>query len=157
MRMGFGRISYCALHWLLCEWYLLRKIEFRLNQCGLMMPYGNTDQGKHYPGKGFCAWRSKALACSFMDWSSVGSLQWRHNGRDSVSNHQPHQCLLSRLFRRKSIKTWKIRVTGLCAGISPVTSEFPAHMASYAENVSIWWRHHDLVIHLKMTWNISDT
>ena len=24
----------------------------------------------------------------------------------------------------------------------PGTGEFPAQMASYAENVSIWWRHH---------------
>ena len=27
-------------------------------------------------------------------------------------------------------------------GISPGTGEFPAQMASNAENVSIWWRHH---------------
>ena len=28
-------------------------------------------------------------------WSSpLFSLQWRHNGRDGVSNHQPHNCLL---------------------------------------------------------------
>ena len=27
------------------------------------------------------------------------SLQWRHNGRDDVSNHQPHDCLLNRLFK----------------------------------------------------------
>ena len=26
---------------------------------------------------------------------------------------------------------------------SPVTGEFPAQMVSNAENVSIWWRHHD--------------
>ena len=26
-------------------------------------------------------------------------LRWRHNGRDSVSSHQPHDCLLNRLFR----------------------------------------------------------
>ena len=39
-------------------------------------------------------------------------------------------------------KTSKLRVTGLCAGNSPVTGEFPAQMASKAENVSIWWRHH---------------
>ena len=39
-------------------------------------------------------------------------------------------------------KTSKLRVTGLCAGNSPGTGEFPAQMASYAENVSIWWRHH---------------
>ena len=74
------------------------------------------------------------------------SLQWRHNERDSVSNHQPHDCLLNRLFRRRSKKTLKLRVTGLCAGNSPGTGEFPAQMASYAENVSIWWRHHVLLV-----------
>ena len=46
-------------------------------------------------------------------------LQWRHNGRDSVSNHQPHDCLLNRLFRRRSKKTSKLRVTDLYAGNSP--------------------------------------
>ena len=70
------------------------------------------------------------------------SLRWRHNGCDSVSNHQPHHCLLNRLFRRRSKKTSKFRVTGLCAGNSPGTGEFSAQMASNAENVSIWWRHH---------------
>ena len=70
------------------------------------------------------------------------SLRWRHNGRDSVSNHQPHDCLLNRLFRCRSMKTSKLRAAGLCAGNSPGTGEFPAQMASYAENVSIWWRHH---------------
>ena len=69
-------------------------------------------------------------------------LQWRHNGYDSVSNHQPHDCFLNRLFGRRSKKTSKLRVTGLCAGISPGTGEFPKEMASNAENVSIWWRHH---------------
>ena len=34
-------------------------------------------------------------------------------------------------------------VSGLCEGNSPVTGEFPAQRASNAENVSIWWRHHD--------------
>ena len=71
------------------------------------------------------------------------ALLWRHNGRQGVSNHQPHDCLLSRLFRRRSKKTPKLRVTGLCAGNSPVTGEFPAQRASDAENIFIWWRHHD--------------
>ena len=75
-------------------------------------------------------------------WRQPNALQWRHNGQDSVSNHQPHDCLFNRLFRRRSRKTSKLRVTGLCAGNSPWTSEFPAQRASYAENVSIWWRHH---------------
>ena len=70
------------------------------------------------------------------------SLQWRHNGRDGVLHHQPHDCLLNRLFRHRSKKTSNIRVTGLCAGNSPVTGEFSTQMASNAENVSIWWRHH---------------
>ena len=69
-------------------------------------------------------------------------LRWRHNGRDNVSNHQPHDCLLNRLFRRRSKKTSKLRVTGLCKGNSPGTGEFPAQMTSNAENVSIWWRLH---------------
>ena len=71
------------------------------------------------------------------------TLRWRHNRRDCVSNHQPHDCLLNRLFKRRSKKTSKLRVTGFCAGKSPGTGEFPAQMASNAENVSIWWRHHD--------------
>ena len=45
-------------------------------------------------------------------------------------------------IRRRSKKTKKLRVTGLCAGNSLGTGEFPAQMANNAENVSIWWRHH---------------
>ena len=51
-------------------------------------------------------------------------------------------CLLNRLFWRRSKKTSKLHVTGLCVGNSPGTGEFPAQMTSYVENVSIWWRHH---------------
>ena len=46
-------------------------------------------------------------------------------------------------MRRRSKKTSKLRVPGLCAGNSPVTGEFPAQRASKAENVSIWWSHHE--------------
>ena len=76
---------------------------------------------------------------------NVSPLQWRHNDHDGVSNHQPDGCLLNRLFRRRSKKTSKLRVTGLCAGNSPVIGEFPAQRASNTENVSIWWRHHALI------------
>ena len=77
--------------------------------------------------------------------SGIGNpitLLWRHNGLDGVPNHQPHDCLLNCLFRRRWKKTSKLRVTGLCAGNSLGTGEFPAQMASNAENVSIWWCHH---------------
>ena len=58
-------------------------------------------------------------------YQGTAPLQWRHNGRDGVSNHQRHDCLLNRLFRRRSKKTSKLRITGLCVrGIhrSPVNS-----------------------------------
>ena len=88
----------------------------------------------------------------------VCKLQWRQIERDGVSNHQPHRCLRDRLFRRRSKKTSKPcitglcegnspdrlfrrrskktskpRITGLCEGNSPVTGEFPAQRASNAE------------------------
>ena len=68
-------------------------------------------------------------------------LQWRHNELDGVSNHRCRHCLLN--CWRRSKKTSKLRVTGLCARNSPVTGEFPAQKASNAEYVSFWWRHHD--------------
>ena len=69
----------------------------------------------------------------------------RHNEPDGVSNYQTRDCLLNDLFMRRSKKTSKLRVTGLCAGNSPVTGEFPAQRASNAENLTIWWRHNDMV------------
>ena len=83
------------------------------------------------------------------------TLRWRHNDHAGVSNHQPHGCLLNRLFRRKSKKTSKLHVTGLCAGNSPGTGEFPTQMASYAENVSIWWRQHEILQNLLTLWTSS--
>ena len=95
-------------------------------------------------------------------------LHWRHNGRDGVSNHQPHDCLLNRLYRRRSKIKSKLHVTSLCVGNSPVTVEFPTQRASNAENVSIWWRHHTLYAgwpirspcakhnsHPLFTWNVE--
>ena len=80
---------------------------------------------------------------------TIVTLRWRHNGHDSLSNHQPHDCLLNHLFRRRSKKTSKLRVTGLCAGNSPMTGEFPAQRASNADDVSIWRR---LNSHMPTKW-----
>ena len=52
-------------------------------------------------------------------WAPVYSLQWPHNERSGVSNHQRLHCLLNCWFRRRSKKTSKLRVTF-------VTGEFPA-------------------------------
>ena len=54
----------------------------------------------------------------FLIYKQNITVHWRHNDHDGVSNHQPHGCLLNRLFRRRWKKTWKLRVTGLCAGNS---------------------------------------
>ena len=80
------------------------------------------------------------------NWFHKSSLRWRHNERGCVSNHQPRHCSLKRLFGRRSKKTSKLRVTGLCVGNSPRPGEFPTQMASNAENVSIGWRHNEWII-----------
>ena len=64
--------------------------------------------------------------------------RWRYNELDGVSNHQPHDCLLNRLFKAPMKETSKLCVAGLCAGNSPVTGEFPVQRARNAENISIW-------------------
>ena len=71
------------------------------------------------------------------------TLQCCHKERDDVSNHRRLDCLLHRLFRRRSKKTSKLRVTCMW-GEPPVTGGFPSQRVSYAENISIWWRHDDV-------------
>ena len=91
----------------------------------------------HY--RPFVRWPSDNPHKCRVKWR-FGPLQWRHYS--GVPNPQPDDRLLNCLFRCRSKKISKLRVTGLCAGNSPVTGEFPAQRARNAENVSIWWRHH---------------
>ena len=70
-----------------------------------------------------------------LPWTGRGqyiSLQWRHNGRDSGSNHQPHDCLLKRFIQTQIKENIK----------APRHWPLWGEIASNAENVSIWWRHH---------------
>ena len=64
-------------------------------------------------------------------------LQWRHNERDGVSNHQRHDCLLKRLFRREPKKTSKFRGTGLCEGNSPGPVNSP-HKGPWMRKIYIY-------------------
>ena len=73
------------------------------------------------------SWQSRSLV----------SLQWRHNERDGVSNHKPYDCLLNRLFRRRSKKTSKLRVTGLCGGNLPIFFEHTLIVSTV-----LWLIHH---------------
>ena len=69
-------------------------------------------------------------------WShpaQISTLQWRYNERDGASDHRRLDCLLNRLFKCRSTKTSKLRVTGLCEGNSPVTGDFPARTVSNAD------------------------
>ena len=90
--------------------------------------------------------QQKIVQTNFTIYSCLhcGTLQWHHNVCDNVSNHQPHHCLLNRLFRRRSKKTSKLRVTGLCAGTSPMTDKFPAQMTSNAEMFPF----HDVIMNM---------
>ena len=105
-------------------------------------------------GKELKVWKVISIYLSCMHPLTL-SLQWRLNKRRDVSNHQPHDCLLNRLFRRRLRKTWKLRVTGLCAGNSTVIDEFPAQRASGAENVSIWCAWHSTNMCFTTIWNRS--
>ena len=54
--------------------------------------------------------------------------------------------LTQSLFRRRSKKIPNLHIIGLCEGIHRVAGEFPAQRASNAENVSTWWRQHEISV-----------
>ena len=68
------------------------------------------------------------VACAKFYWEvrchpNGNTLQWRHDGSDGFLNPQSHDCLLNRLFRRRSKKTPKLSLA-FVRGIhrSPVNS-----------------------------------
>ena len=91
----------------------------------------------------------------YIIFEAINALHWRHNEPDGISNHQPRDCLLNYLFRFRSKKISKLRVTGLCAENSPGTGELSAQKGSNAENVFIWWSHHGRKITLTHSWLLS--
>ena len=85
----------------------MTSLTFRLQSC--LCPFRPKSPPAH------CALRPLLYDIAHVAFT----LRWRHNDYDSVSNHQPRGCLFNRLFRRRSKKTPKLRVTGLCVGNSP--------------------------------------
>ena len=57
------------------------------------------------------------------------SLQWSHNECDGVSNHNHLDYLFNRLFRRRSKKTSKRRVTGLWEGDRRIPRTWHHHVS----------------------------
>ena len=74
-------------------------------------------------------------------WGCNTPLQWRHDGRDSVSNHHPHDCLRNRLFRRKSKKASKLHVTDICVGNSPHKWPVTRKMFPFDDVIMSWLLH----------------
>ena len=67
------------------------------------------------------------LANKVIAAGGIFALHRPHNWRDGVSDHQPHDCLLNYLLRRRSTKTSKLRVlVTFVRGIhqSPVNSPY---------------------------------
>ena len=81
------------------------------------------EETRNSQGLGFGAPYISGLVVMFDGWVLIKfsdiPLHWLHTDHDGVSNHQPPGCLLNCLFRRRSKKTSKLRVTGLCVGDSP--------------------------------------
>ena len=122
--MVFWGINSLAKKWL--SWNILCIQESRMHSYSIVV-YSSGDifaREMHITNKTLklnLGWIAHHSSCCV-------SLQWRHNGHDSVT------IVYSTVYSdARSKKTSKLRVTGLCV---------PAQMASYAENVSILWRHH---------------
>ena len=99
----------------------------------------------------------RQLSSAYLWWGfTQDPLQWCHNERGGVSNHRRLDCLLNRLFSRRSKKTSRLRGTGFCEGNPPVTGGFPSQRVSNAENVSMWWRLHVMYWHIETTTHIFD-
>ena len=107
----------------ICAWWRHQMVTFS----ALLAPCaGNSPVTGEFPAQ----WPVTRSFDVFFDLhlnDVIMTSQWRHNECHDVSNHQPHDFLLKRLFRRRSKKTLKFHLTGLCVGNSPVTAaEFPA-------------------------------
>ena len=67
------------------------------------------------------------------------SLQWRYNEHDGVSNHQRLYCLLNRLFRHRSKKILKLRVTDICEGNSPHKRPVTRKLFPFDDVIMLMW------------------
>ena len=128
--------------WFLHYWFFCAGIRWSPVDSPHKGPVTWTFDVTSHDKTGINSWQLRIMTGNH---TTQGTLQWRYNECNGDSNHQPHECLLNYLFRRRSKKTSKLRITGLCDGNSPVTSEFLTQRVSNVEDVSIWWRHHNMV------------
>ena len=98
----------------------------------------------HFTDFYLCVWYTLSLNCDTIYLCNTVPRSTNLTSFITVSNHRRFDGLLNRWFRRRSKKTKKLRVIGLCKRNLPVTGEFQPLKASNAVDVSIWWRHHNL-------------
>ena len=77
------------MHYLM---FYLIKISGPMCKCGFIITLMSKRYTSSYMWKVLMRWIQHWFTCMYV------SLQWRHNERDGVSNHQPDNCLLNRLF-----------------------------------------------------------
>ena len=68
--------------------------------------------------------------CMTTDMYIVFQLQLRHNERDGVSNHQPHYCLLNRIYKARIKEKNKAQRHWPLCGEFPGDGEFPVTVNS---------------------------
>ena len=90
-------ISVLALSLMQCMQYLAKQDGVMVRPYCIMPDYtlGQRENGHHFAEDIF----------KLIFFYENHSLLWLHNGRDSVSNHQPHSSLLNCLLGRRSKKT----------------------------------------------------
>ena len=116
----YSMVSYLSQHWLIDNG-LARNWQAILRACEnpvlrSIFAYISQKELTHYDDVIMAWWRLKSPASRFFIQQFI-----RAQIKENIT---------------------KFRVAGLCARNSPGTGEFLAQMASNAENVSIWWRHH---------------
>ena len=111
--------------WVIVNWILSNKLKWNFNQNTNLFIHESAFENIACEmvailsrGRLVKAPRSRVYYnLSHGSMADVGSLQWRHNDYDGFSDHQPHGCLLNRLFRRRSKKTSKLASLAFVWGI----------------------------------------
>ena len=123
-----------------------------LNRCGLCRSYFLNDIIlTHWSLNKMAVILSMPFSYAFREWFKLFLSRsfWRTQSThyNDVSNHKPHGCLLNRLFRHRSKKTSKLRVTGLGIHGWPVNSPYRRPVtrkmfpfASWENQLCLRWR-----------------
>ena len=108
--LAYNCVFTCPLFFITVSIYVLIE-NFNCTVTRISLPICCGEPFPHGLPLPFPVWRSLiavaancVIYCRIPGLYSDKTLRWRHNERNSVSNHQPHDCLLNRLFRRRSMK-----------------------------------------------------